>query len=539
MNKLRRSAHGSVAIAAAAALALSGCSGSGSKSSGTSGSSATSSATSGSGSASSAAGSKSVAKAGTLNLANTLNAPSTYNPWGPGYGINYSLWWSEALYDSLVTLDSKGKPQPSLATSWKENGASLTVNLRTGVQFTDGSAVDAAAVKANIDYAVAHPAGAECNAYLAGAKTTTGANSVTIVTPKPFPGLLTDLGQCAGFVVNPKALANDKTLTSAPAGSGPYTLDTGNTVAGQTYTFVRNPKYWNSKAFAYDKVVIKQYATTTAATNAVQSGQADLVANLVKSAVQGVGSSVTIAAGAPNFFQGIWFIDTKGKVAKPLGDVRVRQAMNYAVDRAAIVKSQFGDTGFVAGSTPFATYYQGYSKALADTYPHDVAKAKQLLTQAGYPNGFSAGIVAGPPTIQVAEAIAGQLAQVGIKLNISNYSSNFIAEMQSGKYPMVAGAYTLGSAQYQTIKGIVGPNGFWNPLHNSDPAVAALLDQIQTASASQATGLYAKLATTIAEKALLLCPVISTQLTAYNKKKVAPGSVPGIAVPMLYDIAPA
>lgn len=477
---------------------------------------------------------------GTLKLANTLNAPSTFNPWGPGYGINYSLWWSQALYDSLVNLDAEGKVEPNLATSWEQAGAKLTLKLRTDVKFTDGTPVDAKAVKANIDYAVAKPAGAECNNYLAGALTTAeGADTVTIELPTPFPGLLTDLGQCAGFIVNPKALADDKSLTANAAGSGPYTVDAAKTIAGQTYTFVRNDDYWNKKSFPYDKVVITQYESVTAATNAVQGGQADLVGNLVQSQTRGLGSSVAISSGQPNFFQGIWFIDTKGSLSKPLGDVRVRQAMNYAIDRKAIVDSMFGDSGSVIGSTPFAKFYEGYSDTLTNLYPYDVDKAKKLLAEAGYANGFSTKVISDPGGLPMAEAFAGMLSKIGIKLDVSQATSNFISEMQSGKFPMVQAAYTLNSAQYQTIRGIVGENGFWNPLHNSDPDVAALLDNIVAAPEGKAEELYKKLATTIADKALVLAPVISSQLTVSNPKNVTSKATPGIGVPMLYNMKPA
>ncbi len=521
-----------IALALLLSMALAGCSGTSST-----GASSSTSSTSSTGASSSTSSTSSTG--GTLQLANTLNAPSTYNPWGAGYGINYSLWWSQALYDSLVTLDEKGTPQPSLAKSWKEDGKKLTLNLRDDVKFTDGTPVDSAAVKANIDYAAAHPAGAECNNYLNGATASADTTSVvTITLPQPFPGLLQDLGQCAGFIVNPKSLKNDSSLTSTPGGSGPYTLDSANTLAGQKFTFVRNPKYWNKSAFPADKVVITQYATNTAAINAVQSGQSDLVSNLVNSDVKGIGSNVKVVAGQPNFFQGVWFIDTKGAVAKQLGDVRVRQAMNYAIDRKAINSALFGETGFAVASTPFAKFYQGYSNSLDDIYPYDVNKAKELLKEAGYPNGFSVGIVVSPPTSQIASAMAGQLAKVGITLKITSVSSNFISEMQTGKYPMVSGAYTLNAAQYQTIRGIVGPNGFWNPLHNSDPAVAALLDKISTAKASDTEPLYQQLASTIAQKALLLAPVISSQLKVYNPKKVTSQDTPGVGVPMLYNIKP-
>ena len=496
-------------------------------------------ACSSSGSSNSSANSASPKPAGggTLHLADDQIAPSTYNPWGPAYGINNTLWFSQALYDSLVTLNANGQPVPSLATSWTQSGNTLTLQLRTGVKFTDGTPVNAAAVMANLDYGAANPAGAECDAYLTGLKTTVlSATSVQLTTPKPVPGLLQDLGQCAGFIVSPKALASPKSLVSQPDGSGPYTLSASGTIAGQQYTFVKNPSYWDPSAFPFQKIVLTVYSTVPAAINAVRGGQGDVVSNLTSSQVTGVGSSVGMLSGQPNLLSGMWIADTTGALAKPLGNVLVRQAMNYAIDRQAITQGLYKGSGRVAGSTPFPSFYAGYSAALASLYPYDPAKAKQLLMQAGYPNGFTAQVVAGQQTTQLTEAIAGYLAKVGIQLQIKTFSSNFITEMLTGKFPLLMGGYTLNAAQYQTIVGIVGPDGFWNPRHNADAKVMNLLDTIQTAPAAQQAALYSQLAHQIASDGLLVAPTISDQISLYNPATVKISAVAGVPVPMLYDI---
>ena len=149
------------------------------------------------------------------------------------------------------------------------------------MKFSDGTALDAAAVKANLDYGAAHPAGAECNAYLSGLKThgpephfhpASHAQASSWADAGP--------GQCAGFIVSPKALANPKSLTSTPDGSGPYTLQSSGTIAGQQYTFVKNPSYWNASAFPFKTIVLTMFTSTTAAVNAVRGGQSDVASNL-------------------------------------------------------------------------------------------------------------------------------------------------------------------------------------------------------------------------------------------------------------------
>jgi peptide/nickel transport system substrate-binding protein len=503
-------------LAGAVALVLTAC--------GSSGSGGTASASSASG--------------GTLYLADAQIAPNSYNPWSAGYGINNTLWFSQALYDSLVTLNANAQPQPSLATSWQQSANSITLHLRTGVKFSDGTPLNAAAVAANLRYAAATPAGNECNAYLAGLKVTVlNSTTVKLATPKPFPGLLTDLGQCAGFIVSPKALAKPGSLVSRPDGSGPYTLDQAATITGQKYTFVKNPNYWNSSAFPYEKVVLTIYNSIPPAVNAVRGGQGDVLSNLTENNVTGLGSSVGQLSGKPDLITGMWVADTTGALSKPLGNVLVREAMNYAIDRKAIVSGLYKSTGEVAGSTPFPAFYTGYSTSLANIYPYDPAKAKQLLTQAGYPQGFTVNVIAPTGLAQIVQAIAGYLAAVGIKLQIDSYGSNFVTEMLTGNFPLIVGDYTLNPAQYQTITGIVGPDGFWNPRHNTDVKVMQLLESIPTTPSAKLPAVYSQIAHQIATDGLLVAPVISDQITIYDPKAVKVKTVPGVPVPMLYDIS--
>jgi peptide/nickel transport system substrate-binding protein len=515
------------AVAALGAVVLAACSSPGSASSPSSSAPAASSPSAGSSSA-----------GGTLHLGDDQIAPSDYNPWDAGYGINNTLWFSQILYDSLVTLNGNAQPQPSIATAWTQSGNTTTLTLRSGVKFSDGTPLDAAAVKANLDYGASHPAGAECNAYLAGLKTTVlSPTSIQLTTPKPVPGLLQDLGQCAGFIVSPKALANPKSLVSTPDGSGPYLLQSSGTIVGQQYTFTKNPNYWNPSAFPFQTIVLTMYTSTTTVVNAVRGGQSDVASNLTEPQLAGLGSTVGRLSGAPDLLAGMWIADTTGSLVKPLGNVLVRQAMNYAINRQALVTGLYKTSGVVDGSTPFPSFYTGFSSALAGLYPYDPAKAKQLLAQAGYPNGFSVGAIDSPATATLAEAIAGYLSAVGIKLQISSYSTNFVTEMLSGKFPLITGYYTLNAAQFQTINGIIGPDGFWNPRHNTDTKVMGMLATIQTAPASQLTTLYDQLARQIASDGLLLTPAIIQQITIYSSH-VKVTAVPGVPVPMVYDILP-
>jgi len=473
----------------------------------------------------------------TLNLAATQGSFTNFNPWGAGDGINGYLWSNVALYDSLTKLNAQGQPVPSVATSWTVSGDKVTLQLRKGITFSDGTPLNAAAVKANLDYGAANPSLAECNAYIAGVKTTVLSDySVQLTLPHPIPGLLQDFAQCAGFIVSPKALANPSSLTSTPDGSGPYTLDKAATTPGQVYTYVRRPGYWDAPQFPWAKIVITAFSTNTAADNAGRSGQVDGIQQLDP---KDTSSGLSFVATQPVDYSGFWFTDVTGAVSKPLGSLQVRQAMNYAVDRQAIATQLFGKYADVSGSSPFNSAYLGYSTSLTNTYSYNPAKAKQMLAAAGYGKGFSVPVLCDPGDEQLCEAIAGYESKIGITMQISVHSADYITQMLSGKWPIVFGDYTLNPAELQTLTGIVGPSGFWNPRHNSDAAFNSLLSQIDTTSGTAAqTPLYTKLATDIANQAWTIAPVFVSIVSAWNTSKVSVSTITGVPVPMIYDITP-
>lgn len=482
---------------------------------------------------------------GTLQLAtSTPGAYSNFNPWSAGFGINNSLWISQAVYDSLVRLDGKGQPVPSIATSWTVDGDTVTLELREGIEFADGTPLDAEAVKANLDYGASNPAGAECNSHIEGIETEVLSDtSVELTLPHPMPNLIQNFGQCAGFIVNPAALDDEGALSSDADGTGPYTVNTAETNISQSrFVFDRNPDYWDAENPArFEKIVLTGYESRTAAINAVRGGQADVLANQPPREVEGIG--IDVLKTVPQQLNGAWLMDTTGDLVEPLGDVRVRQALNYALDQEAIGKAIYGDDVEIVSSTPFPSFYDGYTPELGEIYTYDPDKARELLDDAGYPDGFDLPVLISPNGQQLAEAYAGYYAEVGINLQLSVHTSDFISEMLTGNWPVIFANFTLNPAQLQTIEGVVGPNGFWNPRSNSDPKVEALIEEIQdtpTEDAAKITELYEELGTVIAEQALLVTPFIIPAAMAYNGDKAEIVElVPGLSLPMLYDLVPA
>jgi peptide/nickel transport system substrate-binding protein len=196
-------------------------------------------------------------------------------------------------------------------------------------------------------------------------------------------------------------------------------IDAAQTTTGSKYTFVPNPYYYDKSAQHWSKVVLLVVPTESSLLEALRTGEIDLA--------QGDSSTATAAKAAgmatPNAADinaGLFFNLTRNS---PLRNVLVRQAMNYAINRTALAAA----FGGVPESEMVTN--DGYAPAYANYYPYNPAKAKALLAQAGYPHGFTLSDVLtyapmgdqGTPQIQ---AVASQLAQVGITLQINSAPTN-------------------------------------------------------------------------------------------------------------------
>ena len=395
------------------------------------------------------AGAQSTGKAvagDTLTVAEQ-QAPPTMNPGSLDLGfVDFTM----LSYESLFHLSPDGTVQPALAKSWKYVGTGnteLSVTLRSGVKFADGTPVTADAVKASLEYA--KKAQGNQAHYLTDATiTATGPLALTIKLARANPMLPTLLTQSYGIgqIISPKGLASASKLTptAASQGAGPYVYAPSQSVAGDHYTYTANPSYYDKAKQHYKKIVIRIVQNGQTAVNAMRTGQIDVYKGDYTSAASAKSAGMS-TVGLPVILQGLSLIDRGGEVSKPLGDVRVRQAINYAIDRDAVTKALLGDSGTPTVQTVIKGG-DGYSEDLADHYAYDPAKAKELLKAAGYPNGFQLPVLAatfvGFDTM--AQAVAGQLAKVGIKVKVTAVTSitSFVENQTNHKYPAVSGGFT-------------------------------------------------------------------------------------------------
>ncbi len=435
-------------------------------------------------------------KQGDLLTVATNTPPTTLNPVqaNPQAG---PVWATELAYAPLIQMDPSGSYSPGLATSWKYVGSGnlkFELTLRAGAKFADGSPVDAAAVAASLKYGLkaggqVAPWGGAISNVQAPTKST-----VVISCSTACPVLPRTLNQNAllGDIISPAGLKHPSKLGTETFGAGPYVLDTSQTVANDHYTYLPNKSYWNQSGIHYKKVILRIITNPDTEIQALSTGQVDLIDGIDGSNVSSVSSSDTVYS-APAAFDGLLLADRTGAVAPELKSLKVRQALNYAVDRKSITAALFGK---YAQPTTQATGLgqDGYDKSLESAYPYDPSKAKKLLAEAGYPNGFTVSVeTQGFAGISLAtQAMLSDWAKIGVKTNLTTDPTvaTWIASVSTKKYPIVAYGYGGLPMYMQAINWYGTEAGPFNPFGITDPKLTALLEKANNAPAAEQSKLY-------------------------------------------------
>lgn len=487
------------AVAAAAALAIAGCGGS-----------ATSQGSSGSASGS------------TLTIASPT-APTTLNPVLSGNGDPLEFFL-ELSYDSLIRLTPQGTYAPDLATSWGYVGKTNTVfqlTLRKGVRFSDGKPLTAAGVAAFLEYYA--KSGTFASRFDFQSVTATGPLSLRITLKQPDPELPYYLEQdlVSGDVIGPDGMAHLSGLGTSTDGAGPYVLDAAATITGSKYVYVPNKYYWDPKAIHWKQVVISIISDPTATLDALKTGQVQVAMGQTTSAAAAKAAGLEVFA-VPYTWDSVFLMDRGGSTVKALGNLKVRQALNYAVDRKAIASALWGSYGQADDETAVPGY-AGYNAADENMYPYDPAKARQLLSQAGYPHGFTLPMLAydlQPGETTFAQAIASYLGNVGVKVQITTPANltAYGADLTSHKYASQVFEY---GAQpiYVDASEVILPGGPLNPFSSTSAAMDGLEAKIATSTPSAQQAISDQLETQVLQQAWFV-PVATNEETFYVSKTI-------------------
>ncbi len=415
------------------------------------------SACSSSGSGSNSSGSSAAPRLGTLTIAFS-SATQTQDP-----AISASPLYDFPAYDSLIYQTASGQYEPDLATSWGYVGTgnkTFEVTLRHGVKFSDGTTMTATAVAASLSRYVKASAGSPITGPVSGV-TVAGPYEVEIhySSSVPLAFATWSLTPAVGFgmIVGPKGLADTKALANSTDGVGPYVFDASASTNGGAQTYVPNKYYWNQAAIKYDKVVITPVTSNSSELASTQSGEDAVDANLPAADLATAKSAGLQIIKQPDGLADDLILEqlTSG----PLSNPKVREAIEYSMPRSEILSAVFDNAGVTTSSNSQAGF-AGYEAPDVNLYPYDVAKAKQLLTQAGYPNGFSlAGLTGLGTTPTFAEAVAVALKAIGINMSVTDNTGGFpqfAAAAATKKYTALVLA-TPAQSVYTTIKSALAP----------------------------------------------------------------------------------
>jgi peptide/nickel transport system substrate-binding protein len=478
------------------------------------------------------AGSSSTLTLGLITPATTFEAPDMN--WGNESPYN------QAVYDSLVQASPAGVIESHLATAWSYNTARtvLTMTLRSGVTFTDGTPFNASVAVKNLE---AFQKGTSNNASdlvnMASA-TAVSPTELVIKLKQPDPAFLTYLGEAAGSQESPKAWSSP-TASTVPVGSGPYELDTKATVVGSSYVFTANPHYWDKPEQHYSEIVMNVYTSATTVLDAIEGGQVNAANTFDDTTIPQIQDAGFTVYPLELNWAGLSLFDRNGTMSGPLGNVKVRQAINDAFDRAALLKDMSDGYGSVTTQI-FPTNSPGYENSLNSYYSFDPAKARQLLAQAGYPHGFTLDM----PSITVAfgEAayalIQAELANIGIKVNYTDYQgSTIFTAILAPKYPATYFTLEEDPIPWQLAEFILTKDATFNPFHSTNSTVAGYLSTIQTGSSAQAATAARALNQYVVQNAWF-APFFRPQSSFVADGHTAVVVQAGNAVPYLWNIEP-
>lgn len=441
--------------------------------------------------------------------------------------------------EALTHENLNGTFSPGLATSWHYIGSgneAFEFTLRHDAKFSDGTPVNASAVSKWLKYY--QKAGGPFAGLIALKSVQTIGNwtvKLTLSSPNPvLPLLLSGSESNWGLVSGPNSL-NAKAMANTTDGAGPYMLQTSGTVQGSQYTYVPNPHYYDKSAVHYKKVVVKIISSPATMLEAIKTDQVQFAAGDTTTAAAASSAGLQVAK-APSGTAGLILLDRTGKNVPPLGNVKVRQALNYAINRNTITKGLVGNYG-IPSSELLST--DGYDPSYQNYYPYNPKRAKALLAAAGYPHGFSFSDVDGTffGTVggdQVTQAVAQDLSAIGVKIKVSSFPTNgeYQPKAISGDYEATTIPWD-GSPMWYDYALLLAPTAVVNPFHANDPELNKLFAEGSKAPAAEGAKDWIAMTQQFTKTAVFL-PVFNYEFIYY-----AAPSLHGVAVSqhVLYPLA--
>lgn len=397
---------------------------------------------------------------GSAPLAWAVDFPAHWDPVVQGSGAGFRVL--ALTYASLTEIDEQGNARPGLAAGWDYNtaGDEVTFHLRPGLTFSDGTPVNAEAVRLYLERAKNQPNSAlDGDLGSIGSVTTQGDLDVVLHLTQVDHQIPLLLGQRVAQITSPTAAQDLAKLDQFPVGAGPFKVV--ELVPESKVVLEKNPGYWDAANIHIDRVEVSDIPDASTVVSSVSTGVYDF-ATLDPSQVKAAEAAGLDVVRQPGFnAQNISLNTNKA----PFDDPRVVEAIRYGTNRQEYVdKVSFG----IAEPTtqPFPPGYIAYDEQSADLWPYDPAKARQILADAGYaPGRIEVELVARTES-PISEIVQSQLAAIGITVGIRvapDWATPFFAKDLALSWYSTTGR----ESPVQTLTAHFGPEG---PLNLSSPA---------------------------------------------------------------------
>jgi peptide/nickel transport system substrate-binding protein len=434
---------------------------------------------------------------------------------------DYAISVNGQMFEGLVRYENKSKIQPDLASGWTNPDDNTWIfTIKKGIKFHDGHTLAPSDVKYSLDAMVASDSGlAQAFADTIASVDVLGNNQVKITTKSPDPTLLNKLTFL--YIIDANLPKGDE---PSLAGTGPYEIKPGTKPTDKSYQMVAFNQYHFGRPTTR-ALTFGNQDNNTGLIKLFNSGQYDIAGTIAPASIkQAKNATVFEANEADSTFIGFNTI-----TASPVQNKLVREAIRYAVNTQGVGKAN--EEVITPNSQVVPPAIPGYNPAIAP-YKQNIEKAKQLLAQAGYPNGVTIRMSVSSADIQEATELANELKQAGITLNIDQHSDfdEFISYFAAGKADM----YVIDYAS-DTIDGVDVYNTTLPVANYNNPKVTALLDQANT-TINPATRLkLLQEVGTIVDQDVALVPLGSTSsLWAMNQNYVIQQDTPTGYIPVYF-----
>ena len=403
------------------------------------------------------------------------------------------------IFEGLVKPNSDGEMIPAVAEKYtlSEDGTTYTFTLREGVKFHNGQTVTAEDVVYSINRCAAVPEGQEkpLVAAFSAVKSVEALDEKTVAVTIAQRDL-----EFISYMTAAIIPADYENQDTAPVGTGPFKFVSR--TPQQDFVMGRFEDYWGAPAWL-DKVTYKICENADALVMNLNGGSIDLCAHLTSAQASQLNQNFQVLEGTMNLVQAIYL----NNQAKPFDNQLVRQALCYAIDRQGIMDMVADGHGTAVGSSIYPAFTKYFLPELVDKYPHSVEKAKELLAQAGYPDGFDMTISVPnnyQPHMDTAEVVAEQLREAGINVTIQPVEwSTWLDTIYNGRQfqATVVGVDAANMTARAMLERFTSDYGK-NFINYNNPAYDALFQQaINAQDEAEQTDLYKQMETMLADTA--------------------------------------